>query len=251
MGSNSSFTAAAVSNGIAPSEVVGLWAGSRSLDPKDGLLVVGGYDESRIAGNFVNFTVASDDSPLNCPLQVQIASIRYNEEELLNDDGSLTACIEPYNHRSIFPPTITTAFANATNQSTVAYPVGLRYSASTRPVGALTITLSNGYSTTVTNEELFTLLRGSDERGQYGVIDNTVVEAGIQDTRQANTRSITPALGSLFLTFNYLLVDYRRGVFGLAPAVASNITTAPLLRAVCDPLPTESAGGTSSSENTA
>ena len=206
MGSNSSFTSAAVASGIAPSEVLGLWTGSRSLAPVDGLLVVGGYDQSRIASDFTNFTIAPETSAKKCPLQVQIASIRYADEELHHDDEPLTACVEPYYHRFILPPTITAAFANATNQNTTAYPVGLRYSATPRPPGALTITLSNGYRTTVINNELFTLLRGSDERGRYAILDNTAVEAGLQDPRDANFETML-ILGGLFLTFNYLLVD--------------------------------------------
>lgn len=101
----------------------------------------------------------------------------------------------------------------------------MQYNVSQRPTGNLTITLDNGYRSTISNDELFTPLRGSDQYGRYTITNNSVLEAGVADNRKSNPSSVTPTLGGLFLTFNYLFVDYRNGVFNLAPAVASSNTS--------------------------
>jgi len=46
LGTNSSFLRAAVMGRVAPSTAFGLWTGSRSVAPVDGLLVIGGYDQA-------------------------------------------------------------------------------------------------------------------------------------------------------------------------------------------------------------
>ena len=148
--------------------------------------------------------------------------MEYSGIKLL-DNGSMIACVEPASERFVFPPDITTQFALATGQNSSAYP-SMTYPASNRPIGNLTITLSNGYTTTITNEELFTYERGSDANGRYAIINNTVVQAGVSDTRGKDPSSITPTLGGLYLTFNYLIVDYdHAGMFSLASAVASSV----------------------------
>ncbi|KAK4501222.1 hypothetical protein PRZ48_007029 [Zasmidium cellare] len=237
LGSNSSFTAAAVKSGVAPSEVLGLWTGSRSLDPADGLLVVGGYDESRVNGVFVHFPVSDSSTELPCPLQINVTSISYSDQRLMNETSRVRFCIEPYNQRFVLPPAVTAAFANATGQNSTLFPGDLHYSADSRPSGDLIVILDNGYSTTIPNFDVFTPLRGSDEYGRYSITNDTVVEAGLRDTRSDDPDSVIPALGGLFLTFNYLLIDYDNGTFSLAPAISANVSTSPALRTVCTPSP--------------
>lgn len=86
----------------------GLNSGSQSyLFPRDGSLVLGGYDESSVDGPFFNFTIAKPNL-LNgrpCPLQISITDMTL---KVSNGNGSVTqtkdffsnanklpACIEP------------------------------------------------------------------------------------------------------------------------------------------------------------
>ncbi|KAK1056199.1 hypothetical protein LTR74_015110 [Friedmanniomyces endolithicus] len=234
IGTNSSFLRAAVHGGVAPSQVVGLWAGSRSLTPVDGLMVLGGYDAARVNGNFTSFPVADASAALPCPLQVNITGLYFAGQSLLGDSQAMTACIEPYVQRFVFTPAVAQTFAQITAQNASLYK-GMDYNASSTPPGNLTITLSNGYTTNITNDELFTLRRGSDQYGRYAITNNTVVEAGISDNRAKSPASQTPTLGGLFLTFNYLVMDYENDEFRLAPAVASDAQTGSSLTTVCTP----------------
>ncbi|KAK0287309.1 hypothetical protein LTR35_002804 [Friedmanniomyces endolithicus] len=215
----------------------GLWAGSRSLTPVDGLMVLGGYDAARVNGNFTSFPVAEASAALPCPLQVNITGLYFAGQSLLGDSQAMTACIEPYVQRFVFTPAVSQTFAQITAQNASLYK-GMDYNASSIPSGDLTITLSNGYTTNVTNDELFTLRRGSDQYGRYAITNNTVVEAGISDNRAKSPASQTPTLGGLFLTFNYLVMDYENDEFRLAPAVASDAQTGSSLTTVCTPTAT-------------
>ncbi|KAF2177629.1 hypothetical protein K469DRAFT_356510 [Zopfia rhizophila CBS 207.26] len=216
LGTSSSFLRAAVAGRVAPSQVFGLWSGSRGVDPRDGLLVIGGYDQARINGEFSTF-------PVGLPL------IRAGSDEII-------ACVEPATQRSVFTPEIATTFAQITGQNSTLYPKGMHYNVSERPMGDMTITLSNGYQTTISNEELFTPLRGSDKNGRYAITNDSIVEAGVADNRKNDPGDVTPTLGGLFLTFNYLVVDYAKGEFRLAPAVAAtNDNVSPNPTTICTP----------------
>lgn len=201
-------------------------------------MVVGGYDSSRVNGNFTTFPVADFSDDLPCPLQVNITGLTFSGQSLLNTSEVITACIEPYTQRSVFPPDVASAFAQVTGQNSTAYPKGMEYASDETPAGDMTITLSNGYNTTITNSELFTLLRGSDEYGRYAITNTSIVEAGVADNRDEDPSTQTPTLGGLFLTFNYLVVDYNQSVFRMAPAVASDVETEMTLKTVCTPTPT-------------
>lgn len=241
LGTNSSFLRAAVMGRVAPSTAFGLWTGSRSVAPVDGLLVIGGYDQARVAGPFTSFPVGNWSLSRSCPLQVTISQITYAGISLFaNSSETINACIEPSTQRNVFTPDVASAFGRVTSQNSSAYS-GMYYPVNQRPTGNLTITLSNGYNTTITNSELFAPLRGSDQYGRYAIVNNSIIEAGVADNRKSDPSSVLPTLGGLFLTFNYLIVDYEKGEFRLAPAVpsdqqiaSSNITT------ICTPTPSPS-----------
>ncbi|ORX94715.1 hypothetical protein BCR34DRAFT_608181 [Clohesyomyces aquaticus] len=239
LGTNSSFLRAAVQGGVAPSEVFGLWSGSRGVQPHDGLLVVGGYDRARVkpSSNFTTFPVGKWSLERACPLQVTITNLTYANLPLMTAGSSgIDACIEPLAQRFVFPPKIATMFATYTGQNGTLYPNKMWYNVSNRPTGDMSITLSNGYTTTISNAELFAPLRGSDKNGRYAITNDSVLEAFVADNRKANPDDVDTALGGMFLTFNYLLVNYPKGEFGLAPAVAAdakNISPDPT--AICTP----------------
>ena len=93
LGTNSSFLRAAVAGGVAPSQVFGLWPGSRSVNPQDGLLVIGGYDRSRMSSNFTQFPVGQWSLRRACPLQVNIASRRLRPAQTARETNT------NYSHR--------------------------------------------------------------------------------------------------------------------------------------------------------
>jgi hypothetical protein len=243
LGTNSSFLRATVKGGVAPSTAFGLWSGSRSLAPVDGLLVIGGYDAARVDGDFVEFPIKQWNPQQTCPLQVTITDIAYSGQSLFaNSTETIVACVEPSTQRNVFTQDITFAFANATGQNSSFYK-GMTYPASNPPTGNMTITLNNNYTTTIPSNELFNLLRGSDPNGRYAVINNTVVEAGVGDNRKADPNTIVPTLGGLFLTFNYLIVDYDQSTFKLAPAVKSSVSVgSPNLKTLCTPTASPKSG---------
>ena len=236
LGTNSSFLRAAVMGRVAPSTAFGLWTGSRSVAPVDGLLVIGGYDQARVAGPFTSLPVGNWSLSRSCPLQVTVSQITYAGISLFaNSSETINACIEPSTQRNVFTPDVASAFGRVTSQNSTAYS-GMYYPVNQRPTGNLTITLSNGYNTTITNSELFTPLRGSDQYGRYAIVNNSIIEAGVADNRQSDPSSVLPTLGGLFLTFNYLIVDYEKGQFRLAPAVPSDQQTASSnITTICTP----------------
>lgn len=237
LGQNSSFLAAVTEANVAPSKAWGLWVGDRSLSPTDGSLTVGGYDPSRVAGNFTTFPLGNWTLQQPCPLQVTISSIMYNQpngsSELLTSDR-MVACIEPFYDHLTFTPDVVDKFANVTGYNP-SYG-GLTYPTAQAPNGNLTITLENNYTTVVTNSELVTLQRGSDQFGHYVITNSSIVETKIEYTAQSDPTSVQPILGGIYLTFNYLIVDYESGQFQLAPAVQGNQpTTSQAIKSICTP----------------
>lgn len=246
LGQNSSFLAAVTKAKVAPSSVWGLDAGDRSLSPRDGKLVVGGYDTARIAANLTTFPLGNWTKQRPCPLQVAVTDIEYlspnRKASLLpydNNDGVI-ACIEPFQQRFTLLPTMVQNFAHYTGYDH-SYP-GLTFPTNMRPNGELYITFDNGYVTTIPNDHLFTPKRGSDESGHYVVTNSSIVETGMvynADDADADAQII---LGGLFLTFNYLVVDYVNNQFQMAPVQRSQATS-PNIITVCTPTPTTASPG--------
>ncbi|OAG22759.1 hypothetical protein CC77DRAFT_1018742 [Alternaria alternata] len=252
LGTNSSFLRAAVAGGVAPSQVFGLWSGSRGIDPHDGLLVVGGYDRARVdpASNFTTFPIGEWSLERACPLQVTVTNLTYQDRPLIPDGSDeLIACIEPSTQRFVFPPAIAQAFGVYTGQNETAYPGKMHYNVSNRPMGDLVVTLAGGYQSTIPNKELFAPLRGSDQYGRYAITNDSTLEASISDTRASDPGDVDSTLGGLFLTFNYLLVDYAKSEFQLAPAVAADAKdVSPDPTVICTPTNTTPASPTPTPE---
>lgn len=213
-------------------------------------MVVGGYDAARVNGSFQSFNISKATTSLPGPLQVNITGLEFAGSSLLNANQVLQAVIEPYTQRFVFTSAVAQKFGNITAQDPVAYPNGMQYPAGDYPAGDLTITLSTGYKTTITNNELFTILRGSDSYGRYAITNNTVIEAGIADNRASAKNGAFATLGGLFLTFNYLMIDYHQGNFSLAPAKSSTATPTPNIKTVCTPTATPSNSTTPAAAST-
>jgi hypothetical protein len=81
----------------------GLNAGSQSYSsPRVGSLVLGGYDEESIQGNFFSYDIPVPNPPLNdrpCPLKVKITelsmTVRNTSTSMVGLANSLLACVEP------------------------------------------------------------------------------------------------------------------------------------------------------------
>jgi len=189
----------------------------------DGAIVVGGYNSARLAGNFTEFPLQQLDPKNACPLQVTVADVLYSfpnktTKSLFTDGASnrMIACIEPFQQRFTFPEAVLDVFETLTGHDR-SFHSGLTYPVAQRPLGDLTVKLDNGYTSTIPNYELVTKLRGSDEYGRYSIVNDSIVEVGIAFNVINNT-NVVPILGGLFLTMNYLFVDYEMGLFKLAPA---------------------------------
>ena len=242
LGQNSSFLAAVTQAKVAPSSVWGLDAGDRSLSPRDGNLVVGGYDTSKFAGNLTTFPIGNwTQQP--CPLQVTVAEVSYITSSgatpisLFNSNTStMIACVEPFQQRFTFLPSMVNQFIGLTGYN--ASYSGLTFPANMRPNGSLEIRLDNGYRTVVPNDHLVTPKRGSDNNGHYVVTNSSVVETGIAYNVDDNDSDTQPILGGLFLTFNYLVVDYDNNLFQMAPMVQRPQNSDANITAVCTPSPT-------------
>ena len=137
----------------------------------------------------------------------------------------MAACLEPFQERFTFTPLMVERLVSITgyDNSTNSPYLGLNFPAHSRPTGTLQIKLDNGYTTTIPNEQLFTLKRGSDNNGLYVITNSSVVETGIAYNVDDDPKTIQPILGGLYLTFNYLIVDYDNGKFQMAP----NLNEAP------------------------
>ena len=205
------------------------------MNPLDGLLVIGGYDKSRIAGQFTNFSMDDWSVQQSCPLKVKIKTILYTERGSSSntlfsanvsaesdDDKYLPACLEPFQERFTFPQAVAASFGNATGWSR-AYGK-FTYPLNRRPSGDLTIILDNDYSTTIPNSALFTPKRGSDPYGHYVVTNSSIIETGVTYNLEDDPGDIQPLLGGMWLTQNYLLVDYAHKQFQLARAAQATVT---------------------------
>lgn len=238
---------------VAPSKAWGLWVGDRSLSPADGALTIGGYDPARVAGTFTTFPLGNWTLQQPCPLQVTISSIAYNQlngtSNLLTSEN-IVACIEPFQDHFTFTPDVVQKFAKITGCNT-SY-AGLTYPIGQAPDGDLTITLDNNYTTIIPNSEFVALKRGSDQLGHYAITNSSIVETEIAYNAQSDPTTVQPILGGIYLTLNYLIVDYESGQFQLAPAVQANQpTSSQAIKAICTQTPTSSpsktgaiAGGT-------
>ncbi|KAL8947885.1 MAG: hypothetical protein Q9222_005878 [Ikaeria aurantiellina] len=242
LGQNSSFLAAITQAEVAPSSVWGLYAGDRSLSPIDGNLVLGGYDTSRINGSLAKFPIGDWALQRPCPLQVTVAEILYvtpdgSQSPLLsNQSDGMTACVEPFQERFTFTPDVVHQFANLTSYNS-SYPK-LTYPVRAKPNGSLQITLDNGYTTTIPNDHLVTLKRGSDTNGHYVVTNSSIVETGIAYNVDQDPSTVTLFLGGTYLTFNYLVVDYDNNQFQMAPVVQGPRVSKQNLMKMCTPTAT-------------
>ncbi|EXJ62502.1 hypothetical protein A1O7_02940 [Cladophialophora yegresii CBS 114405] len=234
LGAGSDFLRIGVETNSTPSTVFGLWPGSRSIDhPVDGSLVIGGYDTTRINGTLTTF-----DSQEQCEMCVVITGLSYSDETgstnlFSNSSESLQVNLNPSQRVLYVPQGVWENFKTATGgYYNASY---LSYASNAVPTGNVTVTLQNGYKSVIPAEELFYYPRGYNDDGQYEVVDNTY-----QISTVINTTSDGYVLdwGIPYMTMNYIIADYKRSQFQMAPAIRTNfdnIGGGYALKASCDP----------------
>ncbi|KAL9608423.1 MAG: hypothetical protein Q9204_009237, partial [Flavoplaca sp. TL-2023a] len=89
--------------------------------------------------------------------------------------------------------------------------------------------------TVIPNDHLFTPQRGSDQNGQYVVTNTSVLETGIAYNVDDADADVQLILGGLYLTYNYLVVDYDKNQFQMAPTVQGNQGGSGNITTVCEP----------------
>ncbi|KAL0943594.1 aspartic-type endopeptidase [Colletotrichum truncatum] len=252
LGPDSSTISLLVKQKHAPTSSWSLDYGSTSeLYPRDGQIVFGGLNEARFnETKKTEFNMWGAGAPVNCPLQVLIADIILTNDDgdhsLFTDVGTrVSACIDTVQNDFTFTPNMFSRFQNFTNHTSTIN--GSTFGQSTYPaslepkIGTLTIKLTNGYTTVIPHYELVTHERGTDSRGRYAVTNNTHISATVS-SGMSDLGNNVPILGGVFLSQNYLHVDYQAGKFWLSPQVA-NGTLPDHISTSCNGTSTGSTGG--------
>ncbi|KAH6629787.1 aspartic peptidase domain-containing protein [Boeremia exigua] len=234
LGLNSTFLNHLVDSGQASSRTFGLWVGSESEDtPQDGLLVIGGYDESRLKSAATTFPMFS-----NCLTCAILTAITYDvggkSTSLFSDaTDTLIVNLDPFSSDLKLPSQMlqnlaaaeTTAVWNGTSRR-------FELPAATAPVGTVTITISDTgvplkdaskpsvatYKTVIPASELYSRPRAYNAAGVLEVDNATVYNMAVTNQTGAITLG---TLGLPFFTQNYLVVDPDARNFQLAPAVVA------------------------------
>jgi hypothetical protein len=237
LGQGSTFLEVAVKTSAAPSQAWGLWTGSRSIEnPVDGLLVIGGYDTARVQGDLTTLNTFP-----NCATCVVVTNITYNSANgssslFSNSTETLEISLEPFERLLELPQNIFDNFAKVSQGAWNASLGLLTYPRANPPNANLTITLQNGYSTVIPASELFSMSRLYDSDGVYSIINPDLVIAEVGNTTYPK---YLPSWGIPFLTMNYMVVDYDKGTFQMAPAIRTDFGSegGALIKTLCS-LPT-------------
>lgn len=216
-----------------PEKTLGLYYGSRSMNrPQDGELVIGGYNQARINGPFHNFSLGMDyhlKEP--CPLQVLLTNVIVRDAKgrntsLIPDTGNrVPACINPAENAFLFTKSMFATWAKVTHHPSNPPADGSQnFSSQTylrdaqQYISDLIVVLDGDYEVVIPHHELISLERGNNAQGLYDVVNSSRIQAAVQTTGDGDLFDF-PILGGVFLSQQYLLVDYINKRFGLAPAV--------------------------------
>ena len=245
LGSGSDFLRIGVETNSTPSTVFGMWPGSRSINhPVDGSLVIGGYDTTRVNGTLTTF-----DSQDDCEMCIIITSLSYQDDVATtnlfsNSSQSLQVALNPSQRVLNVPQGVWENFKTATGgYYNASY---LSYASTAVPTGNVTVTLQNGYKTVIPAEELFYYPRNFNDEGQYDILDNTYQ---ISTILNATNDGYVLDWGIPYMTMNYIIADYKRAQFQMAPAIRTdfdNIGGGYQLKASCDPVAKATAAPTNS-----
>ena len=235
LGRDGSFIQRLVRDKVVPSGVWGLFFGSRSqLRGVDGSLTIGGYDAARIAGAWTNFSIdAGYLGASACPLQVLVKDIfvttsNGSEHSVFVDRAAMvSACVDPLQNAFTFTRAMAQRFWEITEHAHHVPGEGANFTDQTYPAGKehlmqnLTVVLNNGHTTVIPHYELVSQERGAtQDEGKYAVTNaSRIMVAVAPDPDDDGSGNVIPILGGVYLSQKYLLVDYARKSWSMAPAV--------------------------------
>ena len=225
LGVNSSFLEAATEIGMIGTKQWSLWTGSPD-EKVDGLLVLGGYDEARVAGEFTVFEV---DKELKRPF-LEVTGIsweRTNQDRIdlmPNSSRSMWALPEPVSYYLDVPEESYYKFVDAANFSgdAIYNSTSGNYQFPSVPDGELVITLNNGMKTTISAEELFL---HPQKYSSSGVMQVTNDSYYLDRLWPKDNPSSTLFLGLPFMSQKVFVADWDAGKFYMADAVKEEQTT--------------------------
>ncbi|RYN72949.1 hypothetical protein AA0117_g8123 [Alternaria alternata] len=237
LGLDSSFLNFLVDAGQASSRTFGLWAGSESEEtPQDGLIVVGGYDESRLKSAATTFPMFSD-----CPTCAILTAITYNAGGtsttlFASKTDTLVVHLDPFSSDIRLPAAMLDALA-AAEKTAVWNETSRHFELPTdpAPAGTITVTLSDTgtpggdaskpsvatYKSVIPATELYNRPRAYNAAGVYEVDNATVFNLAVTNQTGPAGSVTIGTLGLPFFTQNYLIVDPDAQNFQLAPAVVA------------------------------
>ena len=218
LGKDSVFLNDAIRQQRAGSRSWSLDSGSQSLiKPRNGELVVGGYNAGRVDGSFSWSDVSDMAGDRPCPLRTKITqmSVMLGNGKVIPIKSSaevIEACIEPYDNLFRFTPgmllnwkqitefneTILSVYNDQTAKSNLSFTeLGLPYDSARVGDWSLSITLDNGYMSTLPAYELQRPLFGFNEVGDKEAVP------GITNLQILNVPTgvgEVPTLGKIFLS---------------------------------------------------
>ena len=228
LGANSTFLETAWESDQAPSKAVGMWIAESQSEPQNGLVVIGGYDSSRVDGDFTEFEYEN-----LCPACVHVESMTFDwdggSDSLMDEDaGDLKVLLNPYWHDLLVSNSMFNRFMDLTN-GTYTLGLGIHWRTEETPLGNITITMRGGYKTVIPPDIFFRYARGYQEDGSFDILGEELLVAAMSNF----TGDLMPHWGIPFMTMNYLLVDHQNEEFKMAPARQGDIEEDPIIEPVC------------------
>lgn len=143
--------------------------------------MIGGYDTARVDGEFTTF-----QSFQNCYTCTQAVELNYtwsggSTSLFSNTSEVLQVSFDPFERSLPMPQDIFENFMSASggyydpSQGLIAYP------RANPPLGNLSITLQNGYSTVIPASELFIPPRTYDVNGEYSISNDSILVSHVQN----------------------------------------------------------------------
>jgi hypothetical protein len=193
LANDSVFLREVVNSSFSPgAKAFGLLVGSQSvLAPRDGHLIIGGYDAASLAGPFYNYSMSNTTTAGSrvCSLQIVVEQLNLSRPGLddvtLSSEGTpMTSCIEPLDDMFRLPSNVLTSFQTSTDwRDDISVPSslfllerGLLYNTSFN--GTLKFSLKDGPVIEIPTEELAQPLRGLDPNGMK-VLDSNITSVNI------------------------------------------------------------------------
>ncbi|KAK6526982.1 hypothetical protein TWF281_010179 [Arthrobotrys megalospora] len=246
--------------GHIPSKVWGFSQGSySSANPFDGELVIGGLNPAAMDGEMRNFTITDVSMPdgkrgLHCPTQILVSdfvvSIQGSRYSLMPDRNfRIFACIDPFQQSISMPEDMMGKLLDLTG-AIIAPPDGaespkpLMNATSDRKIQNVSITIQDGlggFTVTIPGNETMNPKYGKLPDGKNGFIEGNLTQLEFRNrsdnypVKDAYEELPSLILGGIFLSQQYLFVDYSRNMFGLAPAAYHRgVSNGQGLKQICD-----------------